>query len=187
MYRVRCIHLRLAQFMRNKNNIYIFTRNSGKSDSQCFNSTEIGRCEMDRDSFRNKFIADDIKSAKKLKSKSLRCVFPCCNERAIQSHTISKEDALRSISKNGKVITFKSIIKGTTRIMEPTYIGINEATTFRGFCKKHDLLFERIDHGLYENEYDLVLQLLRCVGWWKSMETEKTKLINEHKKNNIIF
>ncbi len=142
---------------------------------------------MDRDSFRNKFIADDIKSDKRLRSKSLRCMFPCCNEKAIQSHTISKEDALRSISKNGKVITFKSIIKESTRLIVPTYIGIKEATTFRGFCKKHDELFERIDHGLYENEYDLVLQLFRCVSWWKSMETEKTKLINEHQKTLFSF
>jgi hypothetical protein len=137
---------------------------------------------MDRDSFINKFIADDIKTDKHLKSSSLKCVFPCCNERAIHSHTISKEDALRSIAKDGKVLTFKPVIKDRTHVLEPQYIGIGDATTFRGFCKKHDDIFERIDHGLYETEYDLALQLLRCIGWWKSMEIERTHLVNEHKK-----
>lgn len=136
---------------------------------------------MNRDSFINKYIADDVKSNKRLNNKALRCVYPCCNETAIQSHTISKEDALRSIASNGKVLTFKSLIKDRARTLEATLLGINEATIFRGFCKKHDDLFVRLDNGLFENEYDLVLQLLRCVGWWKSIESEKSQLINEHK------
>ena len=66
--------------------------------------------------------------------------------------------------------------------MEPKYVGIGDATTFRGFCKKHEEIFERIDNGLFETEYDLTVQLLRSIGWWRSMETERSQLIEDHQK-----
>lgn len=142
---------------------------------------------MDREAFINEFITDGIKSDKHLKSKSLKCVFPCCNRMAVRSHTISQEDALRSISINGEVFTLRPKLKNHIRVFEPELVGISKASTFYGFCNEHEKLFKRIDSGLFETEYDLLLQLLRCVGWWKSVEFERNKLIKKHQKTLESF
>lgn len=137
---------------------------------------------MDKNEFVNQFLADDVQSEKRLNSKSRKCVFPGCSEVAIKSHTISKENALRSIARDGEVFSFKPMIKERIHILEPNCVGIGDASTFRGFCKKHDDFFQGIDHGAFKTEYDLALQLFRCIGKWKSVESEKAGLIDRHQQ-----
>ncbi|MBB5511142.1 hypothetical protein [Paraburkholderia atlantica] len=43
-------------------------------------------------------------------------------------------------------------------------IGIQEATTFKGFCSEHDGFFESLDNHGVINFRDLILQIYRCLG-----------------------
>lgn len=64
-------------------------------------------------------------------------VTPCSHE-IIKAHSISRSSSLKSISKNNHVYGMKLDYKG----MLFSKIGTKNASTFTGFCKKHDeLLF----------------------------------------------
>lgn len=73
-----------------------------------------------------------------------------CNH-IIKSHTITKGMALKAIAEDGHVYTGKSSFqdfnKNNGRIV-PKKVGVNLASTFLGFCGKHDNeLFEPIEQG----------------------------------------
>lgn len=82
-----------------------------------------------------------------------KCMHPdhsTCQGVIIRSHTIQKNKALRTIEENGHVY---SLIQKTLTgsIIKLHSEGINEASTFNGFCKYHDNeLFKCID------DYDFI-------------------------------
>lgn len=129
------------------------------------NLKEISKIEM-----QNRTIERSNKALKKWKSTNRKCVFPGCSCVAINSHIMSKEANLRCIAENGKVINMKPLFKDGIRQLVPTLVGINEASTFRGFCKQHDEMFCKLDHGKIESKYDLILQCFRGVARWIAIE-----------------
>lgn len=137
---------------------------------------------MDREAFVKEFINDDVQSEKSIKSKSRKCYFPGCGEHAINSHTISKENALRSIARDGHVFCFYPKISEQVHILEPRKVGIGDTLTFYGFCKTHEKLFCNIDQGIFKTEYDLVLQMFRCIARWRFLESERNELIRKHQR-----
>ena len=139
---------------------------------------------MDKKEFINKFRKDYLLS---INNKKKKCVFPGCSCVSIKSHTISKENALRSIAKDGKVFTFKPCLEKDIHILKPNCVGIGEASIFRGFCQKHDALFSVIDEGSFNTKYSLVIQLFRSLGKIKTEEIENAKLIDEHRKTIIDY
>ena len=64
-----------------------------------------------------------------------------CSEKIIKAHTVPKSSSLKAIAVNGHVYGFipslKSIQKHQGRL-KPELIGVNQASTFTGFCKLHD-------------------------------------------------
>ena len=129
------------------------------------NLQEVSKIEM-----RNRTIERSNKASKKWKSTNRKCVFPGCSCVAINSHTMSKEANLRCIAENGEVLNMKPLFKDGIRQLIPTPVGINEASTFRGFCKQHDEIFSKLDHGKIESKYDLILQCFRSVARWVALE-----------------
>ena len=108
---------------------------------------------------------DDGKEAKvfrahrKLVNKSLSetkgCYFIGCEEPTIRAHSISNERLLRKLSKDGHVMHFNRNTSDWGSLVET---GRGAATTFRGFCSKHDEIFHPIDNedyvvGNVEQEY----------------------------------
>lgn len=87
--------------------------------------------------------------------KKKMCLFPnqttCCKE-IIRSHTIQKKRSLERIAKDGHVYGY-SVGKKLDPASSPLSIqkiSINKASTFYGFCKKHDNeLFQVIDNFDY--------------------------------------
>jgi hypothetical protein len=74
-----------------------------------------------------------------------------CGRRIIRSHTVQRLGGLRAIAERGHVLSPK---EGARRLPEnggkmvPIRVGINHASTFMGFCEKHDAsLFRPIEHG----------------------------------------
>ncbi|WP_394157010.1 hypothetical protein [Vibrio campbellii] len=91
--------------------------------------------------------------------------FSCCNQ-IIKAHSIQKNQSLSSISIDNHVYQLSK-----KRSLEQNYSvfyekeGINKASTFKGFCKKHDNeLFEAIDnHVLVPTEEQVFLYAYRSI------------------------
>jgi len=91
-----------------------------------------------------------------------------CSKRIVKAHSVSKKSSLKDISKNGHVLTtFKTISKDkiTSKIV-PKQIGINIASTFTGFCSKHDKeLFSPIEDKPFEiTPYNCFLVAYRALA-----------------------
>lgn len=77
-----------------------------------------------------------------------------CSKEIISSHSISKSSSLKKIAEGGHIYNHKLNFynffdfnnSNPIHIIEPKKVGINEASTFYGFCKDHDnKLFKDID------------------------------------------
>ncbi|PSV20939.1 cytoplasmic protein [Photobacterium leiognathi subsp. mandapamensis] len=78
-----------------------------------------------------------------------------CDKKIIKAHTVPKSSSLKAIAENGHVLglkmTLESIFKfkGTPQLEK---IGINNASVFNGFCKKHDdSFFASIEKSNFKN------------------------------------
>lgn len=112
--------------------------------------------KMTRD-FRNKLQALLARKA------NHKCMYPGCTEPAINAHAISKEYALRGIAKDGILIHPEPL-----RSDEDIYcrikfceVGIQKASTFKGFCKTHDATFGALDKTGINTLGEVFLQLYR--------------------------
>lgn len=64
-----------------------------------------------------------------------------CDNKIIRAHTISKSGSLKRIAENSHVMGVKTSLSeliSTVGKMEVKRVGINEASTFTGFCSYHD-------------------------------------------------
>lgn len=101
---------------------------------------------------------DYINYARKIDSffKQKKCLYfdkSECSEVIIKSHTIQKKRSLQLIAENGHVLGFSKNYNAdeysSPIVLSP--IGINDASTFYGFCKTHDnKLFHPIDDFEFE-------------------------------------
>ncbi|KMM82023.1 hypothetical protein [Pseudomonas deceptionensis] len=92
-----------------------------------------------------------------------QCMFPGCELQAIHAHAMSKENVLRDIAEDGSLISPEPLRDDDEiyREIKFTKVGITKATTFKGFCLKHDGQFSSLDkYGLRTNG-DVFLQLYR--------------------------
>lgn len=90
-----------------------------------------------------------------------------CNE-IIEAHSIQQRGQLREIEEAGHVYQFKadlSILRESCGIPAPRKVGWNGATTFAGFCKRHDNeLFKPIDEKpLSPTAQQISLYAYRCL------------------------
>ncbi|WP_246167416.1 hypothetical protein [Sphingomonas piscis] len=103
------------------------------------------KCHRDRES---KAEANPFADSAKMRtaSKKGRCLHPDsggghCGSTAIGSHTVQKNGGLKAIAEEGHVLTtfvgFEDIQKANGA-PEPKRMGVNDASTFPGFCNKHD-------------------------------------------------
>ncbi|MGM9979609.1 MAG: hypothetical protein ACI33J_12480 [Clostridium sp.] len=110
----------------------------------------IDHVESDKDSrmtkiiinYHNKLVKKSVNSECILRGKST------CNN-IINAHSIQNNGVLSKLGENGKVIYIEGQIYNISEMSE-MLIGRNEATTFRGLCKRHDEIFNPIEHKDYE-------------------------------------
>lgn len=96
--------------------------------------------------------------------KSNKLQFPCfikdCKNIAINSHSQSLSNALINISTDGHLVAprldFFQIIKSNSNINSCfPKIGVNKASTFKGFCRHHDQeYFKTVDNIILDNIID---------------------------------
>lgn len=112
--------------------------------------------------------------------KSGHCLYDCCTNNAILSHTFSKEASLRTIADNGQLIHFDPQWKNDRCNLVFKTIGINEASAFHGFCQPHDSLFKNLDGGIINTEMDAILQVYRSISRWIYINERSSKFQREY-------
>ena len=123
------------------------------------NNKVIFKSEADRAKNQFGLTSKNIRAWKKSKE----CIVPMCTQKSIiKSHTIPRGMLLDSVAENGHVLTPDfSQVEGTP-IMNS--LGINIASTFPGFCKTHENLFEEFENNKkLESERHIYLQTYRAV------------------------
>lgn len=87
----------------------------------------------------------------------------CQPNSIINSHSISNKRILNKISDNGHVITYEVILKSGKLYFDFKEKGINNVSTFPGFCSEHDSdIFRLIDYFDYI-EGDQQQEFLFCI------------------------
>jgi len=116
------------------------------------------------------FIADFLRQIKREENRG-RCLHfdsgGQCNE-IIDAHSIQRSGQLAEIEEDGHVYQFSSnlsVLKKSGGKPAPRKIGWNGATTFAGFCKRHDNeVFKSIDGGpISPNSEQVSLYAYRCL------------------------
>ncbi|WNS43075.1 hypothetical protein [Paenibacillus sp. MMS20-IR301] len=98
-------------------------------------------------------------------NKHATCMFPGCNEHAISSHAISKKKSLSQIAEDGILFSVKSKRIYPDKEISIGEKGINDASTFKGFCKQHDDIFSSLDKEGIKTEKDVFLQAYRTLSY----------------------
>ncbi|WP_201529117.1 YecA family protein [Psychrobacter frigidicola] len=108
----------------------------------CGSGLKFKRCHDGREEEKNVSL-NDVMSHSKKKAKREECYVPQelhseCNK-IINAHTVSKSSSLKEIAdKNNHVLGLKIILTKGKPKLSVEKIGINNASTFKGFCAKHD-------------------------------------------------
>ena len=93
---------------------------------------------------------------KRLKHKATTCLYPGCQSPSIRSHSQHKAGSLSRIAENGHVMGVSRHIAASLYDATPEcfplpridYIGVREASTFWGYCNRHDTeLFDCLETG----------------------------------------
>jgi hypothetical protein len=91
------------------------------------------------------------------------CIYPGCADHSIpRSHTIQKSGPLSFIAEGSHVITprFGSNPEGYSIAR----VGLNDASTFPGYCQKHEAVFHEFETSCEINtKRDIVLQVFRTI------------------------
>ncbi|QMJ22688.1 SEC-C domain-containing protein [Escherichia coli] len=129
----------------------------GRNDKcWCNSGLKYKKCHLDRDRETPVSKAEALKFSKS-NSQRKGCYAPAsmhkdCDKRIVQAHTLSKSSSLKAIADPsnhvmGVVMNLPSLMRNNGRCV-PEKIGINQASTFTGFCAVHD----RILFSCLENE-----------------------------------
>jgi len=105
--------------------------------------------------------------SRKIKSwnRQKQCIYRGCTNRSIrQSHSIQKLGALKEISSNSHVLTPRfNQEEGVVKLVK---IGLSKASTFPGFCNKHENLFSIFENNIENNfscSNELAMQIYRSI------------------------
>ncbi|MFA7331845.1 MAG: hypothetical protein WC326_12320 [Candidatus Delongbacteria bacterium] len=147
------------------------------------------------DSSKYEFFFSEYKRLQAAWSNSRRCIFRDCNEFSIaNSHSISRS-FLANIAERGMVLTPEFNTKANSYLMRKR--GISEASTFPGFCVKHEQLFNEFEQRKYMTcDNAIVLQFYRTIcreivskgiekRFWEGILT-KYELLRESELSNRI-
>lgn len=101
--------------------------------------------------------------------KKQKCMCPNChNESIIKSHTIPRKMSLDIIADNKKIITpfFIERYPISNQFIGVKEMGIGETSTFPGFCKAHEMIFQSYEKkGTISKEEDVIKQLYRNIAY----------------------
>lgn len=130
----------------------------------CGSRKKYKKCHLDRERQTEK---SQIHAASNLEnSKRKLCAFSDsnideCAGKIIKAHTVSKSSSLKIIARNGHVYSMSKNaheLLSQNGVYAPKLVGINVASTFSGFCQKHDRdLFSPIENKIFSWDIEQVL------------------------------
>lgn len=119
----------------------------------CGSGLKYKKCHMDRE--RQEPLKHWEASKKFRKAFSTKyCLAPApiktqCSGTIAKAHTVPKSGSLQKIARNGHVYSFIPSLENLNKYggkLQPELIGINQASTFTGFCSVHDnSIFSKIE------------------------------------------
>lgn len=122
---------------------------------------------------------------KRLKHKATTCLYPGCQSPSIRSHSQHKAGSLSRIAENGHVMGVSRHIAASLYDATPEcfplpridYIGVREASTFWGYCNRHDTeLFDCLEtKPLQKDDIKQVFAL-----HLRAMSFERMAKLNQH-------
>ena len=126
----------------------------------CGSGRKYKHCHLDRESQEPFPRSEAIRRFKAAHSKKM-CLSPTswrkeCDGQIVQAHTVSKSGSLRRIARKGHVYSLKPIFatrngSDVQSIFTPMLQGINHASTFSGFCARHDdSIFSPLEKRVFE-------------------------------------
>lgn len=126
----------------------------GRNDlCPCGSKKKYKKCCMEKDKAMNKEKVNKQLSSALNKYKISECLYPDhseCSERIVKAHSIQNNKILSKISKNGEVAMVAHNATETDFNMQVKKVGRSVATTFTGFCEKHDkIVFQPIEDSDY--------------------------------------
>lgn len=120
----------------------------------CGSGQKYKRCHLGRENAPPVKFSEVISTFERIRNHK-SCLHPdasdsTCEGKIVRAHTV-QEALLRLIAREGKVYGFPMNLGADLRpegIIQPQLIGVNRASTFPGFCQKHDqLLFSAIERA----------------------------------------
>jgi len=119
----------------------------------------------------------------KIHSSVRPCVYPGCTQKSIKrSHSIQKNNVLRNISNGNHVYKPEVDITHEEPKMKMIRIGINKASTFPGFCKVHERLFEKFEKkGTIELKEEALLQTFRAICREKVFRENEREIVKQQR------
>ena len=134
----------------------------------CGSGKKYKKCHLYRDQQKPVSLGEAHKASSSAKSKKY-CSVPedlkgNCSSKIINAHTVSKSSSLLEIADStnhvlGLKISLSSIQKGNGNL-RPEKIGVNQASTFKGFCSEHDKqLFSCIEDYPFSAEHEQLFAL----------------------------
>lgn len=111
-----------------------------------------------------------------------------CSNKPIQSHSIQKGRLLKAIAENGHVKGFSPPNSPKSGGMTFKDFGVSKASTFPGYCKKHDaMIFKDIETGKVNlDERSICLFSLRVVGREVFTKNAQMRLNNHPEVRNLL-
>jgi hypothetical protein len=138
------------------------------------------------------YLKDNDEIKKIIHSKnSPMCLFPGCSDIPIKSHSLQKSllksivDSTNHVKRISINVEFK--LNGKITVLDEN-VGINNASTFEGFCNKHDTeVFKSIETNVidYNNNEHLFLLLYRSIAR-EYFESNKSFSLFKNTINELI-
>jgi len=166
----------------------------------CGSGKKYKKCHLNRDQQKPIGIGEAHKATKNLKSNRY-CSVPNalkdkCTNKIINAHTVSKSSSLAEIADDtNHVLGLKVSMSALTTnggVILPEKIGINQASTFKGFCSHHDKsLFACIEDEEFsktnEQLFALVYRAVCKELYAKNSSTEISELLKSADKGKDII
>lgn len=123
-----------------------------------------------------------VREYEKSYQKPQKCMYPGCDSQSIiYSHSLQRGGGIQIISENSHV--YWPVFDERSGKMRIEKIGINKASTFPGFCNKHEGVFSVFENKKeieYENEIKLQIYRTLC----RELQVRRIELANNIKRRD---
>lgn len=150
----------------------------------CGSGLKFKSCHLGRETEEPPTREQSLNAFQKLQAEQRYCLHPeagvdHCRGRIVRAHSVQRS-ALRTIAVGGKVLSFNSGRMGTLirshGRLRATQVGVNQASTFTGFCEGHDnSTFAAVEKSAFvaSNANCFLLAYRAMCRYWHAIRMER--------------